>query len=238
MTRQRLSRAKKLLPLALTARKARATLRHYSTRFSVNLTFGTAVFKRSKNRLSSLCSIQRRWGMKDEVALIKRLNSIDEYRLRFRRIFPRTGITLETVAKAIAAYERTLLSDDAPFDRFIAGDSSAISEDQRRGWELFRGKAKCIECHAFSTASPLFTDSKFYNTGIATRSQDLEDSRKLAEKIRLSRRGDKLDSSLLACPSAGVLRPGPVPGYKRAQRYWRFQNANTPRRRVNRTIHA
>ena len=137
-------------------------------------------------------------GVKDEAALIKRLNSIDEYRLRFRRIFPRTGITLETVAKAIAAYERTLLSNDAPFDRFIAGDSTAINENQRRGWELFRGKAKCIECHAFSTSSPLFTDSKFYNTGITTRSQDLEDSHRLAEKIRLSRRGDKLDPSLLA----------------------------------------
>ena len=137
-------------------------------------------------------------GMKDEAALIKRLNSIDEYRLRFRRIFPRTGINLETVAKAIAAYERTLLSNDAPFDRFIAGDRNAISEHQRRGWELFRGKAKCIECHAFSTSSPIFTDFKFYNTGIAARSQDLEDSHRRAEKIRLSRRSDKLDSSLLA----------------------------------------
>jgi cytochrome c peroxidase len=68
---------------------------------------------------------------------------------------------LEKRSKAIAAFERTQLSGNSPFDRFIAGDKSAITKAQKRGWQLFKDKAKCIECHSFSAASPFFTDFKF-----------------------------------------------------------------------------
>ena len=105
-------------------------------------------------------------GMKNEAALVGRLSDIDEYRKSFHRVFPREGITIDTIAIAIAAFERTLVSDNSPFDRFIRGDRDAISAAQKRGWELFKGKAGCIECHSFSSASPFFTDFKFYNTGI------------------------------------------------------------------------
>ena len=62
-------------------------------------------------------------------------------------------------AKAIGAYERLLVSRDAPFDRFIAGDQSAIDDTARRGAALFVGKAKCIACHS----GPLFSDNDFHN---------------------------------------------------------------------------
>lgn len=107
-----------------------------------------------------------------EAALVARLSAIPEYQKAFRRIFPREGITLETVAGAIAAYERTLVSDNSPFDRFIKGDQKALTPSQKAGWALFKGKAKCIECHTFSASSPRFTDSKFYNTGVVSRGQD------------------------------------------------------------------
>jgi cytochrome c peroxidase len=77
------------------------------------------------------------------------------------------GITIDTIAKAIAAYERTLLSANSPFDGFITGNKRAITDAQLRGWELFKGKAKCIQCHTHSENNPLFTDFKFHNTGIA-----------------------------------------------------------------------
>src|SRR5690606_11069544 len=64
--------------------------------------------------------------------------------------------------KAIAAYERLLISDDAPFDRFVAGDESAISAAAKRGLRLFIGKAACVDCHS----GPTFTDNEFYNTGV------------------------------------------------------------------------
>lgn len=99
--------------------------------------------------------------------LTNRLSSIPEYRRQFRQVFNSDGITIDLIAKAIAAYERTLLSGNSPFDRFITGNNTAITEAQKRGWELFKGKAKCIECHTHSKTNPLFTDFKFHNTGIA-----------------------------------------------------------------------
>lgn len=62
--------------------------------------------------------------------------------------------------KAVAAYERLLVSGDAPFDAYVAGDSRAIDESSKRGLKLFIGKAACVECHS----GPLFTDDTFRNT--------------------------------------------------------------------------
>jgi len=105
-------------------------------------------------------------GMGSYDLVVARVSAIPEYQKTFRRVFGRAGVTIETIAKAIAAYERTQLSGNSQFDRFISGDDSAISAAQKRGWKLFSGKAKCIECHSFSAQSPFFTDFKFHNTGI------------------------------------------------------------------------
>ena len=112
-------------------------------------------------------------GMRDREAVVTRLNAIPEYRSSFAAAFGGGAITFENVVRAIASYERTLLSADSPFDRFMAGDVRAITEGQKRGWKLFRGKANCIECHTFTRESPFFTDNKFHNTGIATGNLDL-----------------------------------------------------------------
>jgi cytochrome c peroxidase len=64
-------------------------------------------------------------------------------------------------AKAIGAYQRLLISRGAPFDRFIAGDASAISDQAKRGAALFVGKARCVSCHS----GPLFSDNLFHNIG-------------------------------------------------------------------------
>jgi cytochrome c peroxidase len=122
-------------------------------------------------------------GMPNFEAVVERLSAVPEYRRRFRRVFKGEGITIETIAKAIATFERTRLSGDSPFDRFIAGGADALSEPQKRGWELFRGKAQCVNCHAFSPSSPFFTDFKFYNTGVATKGKDFG---RLARGVLLS----------------------------------------------------
>jgi cytochrome c peroxidase len=64
--------------------------------------------------------------------------------------------------KAIEAYERLLISRDAPFDRFVAGEDDAISQGAKRGLKLFIGKAACVQCHS----DPTFTDNKVHNTGV------------------------------------------------------------------------
>lgn len=113
-------------------------------------------------------------GMGSYDLVVTRVSAISGYRKTFRRVFPRDGITIETIAKAIAAYERTQLSGNSQFDRFIDGDESAITEAQKRGWKLFSGKAKCIECHSFTPESPFFTDFKFHNTGVGLTKSSFE----------------------------------------------------------------
>lgn len=76
------------------------------------------------------------------------IRSIPGYRTLFNVVFPERGVTLETIAMAIATYERTVVSGVAPFDRWIAGDEDAISEAAKRGFDLFNNKANCVECHS------------------------------------------------------------------------------------------
>jgi cytochrome c peroxidase len=137
-------------------------------------------------------------GMKTEGALVKRISGIPEYRRRFQRAFPREGITLDTVSKAIATYERTLVSRNSPFDRFLSGDTKAITERQKQGWELFKGKAKCVECHVHSTESPFFSDEKFYNTGIRTKELKFETLVQRAEDLRVQSKHARPDATVLA----------------------------------------
>lgn len=95
-------------------------------------------------------------------AVVAKLNGIEGYKKQFQQVFG-TDVTSEGIARAIAAYERTVLSGDAPYDKFKAGDKSALSEAAQRGMKLFFGKANCSACHS----GPNFTDNSFHNIGVA-----------------------------------------------------------------------
>ena len=140
-------------------------------------------------------------GMGSYDLVVARVSAIPEYQKTFQRVFGRAGVTIETIAKAIAAYERTQLSGNSQFDRFITGDEAAITGAQKRGWKLFSGKAKCIECHSFSAASPFFTDFKFHNTGIGIANSDFDvladRARQLTPKVSAAEFAHKADFSEL-----------------------------------------
>ena len=93
--------------------------------------------------------------------VVQKLNAIDGYRTQFEAVFG-TEVTTDGVAKAIAAFERMVLSGPSPYDRFRAGDKSALSESAIRGMQLFEGKAACHECHV----PPMFSDQSFHNIGV------------------------------------------------------------------------
>jgi cytochrome c peroxidase len=103
--------------------------------------------------------------------VVAKVSKIPEYSETFRSIFGR-DVTYDDIASAIAAFERTQYSANSPFDRFLAGDPQAISEQAKRGWALFQGKGRCSSCHAFNSVSPLFSDQKFHNIGIAAHKQN------------------------------------------------------------------
>ncbi|MBI4483347.1 MAG: cytochrome-c peroxidase [Acidobacteria bacterium] len=98
-------------------------------------------------------------GAKPE-EVVATLNAIPGYKDQFQRVFASEG-TPEHVIKALAAFERTLYCGTTPFDKFQQGDQTAISEDARKGWEVFR-QSGCGTCHA----GILFTDLQYHNVGI------------------------------------------------------------------------
>jgi cytochrome c peroxidase len=95
--------------------------------------------------------------------LVAKLEKIDGYRVAFEQTFPGEGITLANVTKAIATFERTVVSTTAPFDRWIAGDEQAIGESAKRGFVLFNTKANCAACHTGWN----LTDHGFHDIGLA-----------------------------------------------------------------------
>jgi cytochrome c peroxidase len=101
-------------------------------------------------------------GGKEE-QLIAALKEIPGYRQAFAEAFPDHAVSRTNIELALATFERTIVSGPAPFDRWIAGDESAISESAKRGFDLFNGKAGCANCHI----GWAFTDEGFYDVGVS-----------------------------------------------------------------------
>lgn len=101
----------------------------------------------------------------------KRLNKIKGYKPYFKKAFGKEKLTQEEILKAIATFERTLITPKSKFDRFIEGDSTQLTNRQVQGLHLFRTKARCINCH--NTAN--FADNKFHNVGLTYYGRQYED---------------------------------------------------------------
>jgi cytochrome c peroxidase len=107
-------------------------------------------------------------GQPNLEAAVASIAAIPEYRQGFRSAFNSTPNGRDLV-RAIAAYERTQVAFDSPFDRYIAGERNAIDPAARHGWELFNGQARCNKCHALSEDkrdTTNFNDNDFHNIGI------------------------------------------------------------------------
>jgi cytochrome c peroxidase len=98
--------------------------------------------------------------------VVKRLAATPAYVTQFQQVFGKP-VDIDSLAKAIAAYERTLVSANAPLDRFLAGDRNALSDSAQRGLTLYRTKARCAVCHNLNTTFPFLTDGNYRNTGVA-----------------------------------------------------------------------
>lgn len=94
--------------------------------------------------------------------IVDEMQDIPDYKAWFEQVFPGEGITRETMLTAIATYERTVVSSWSPFDRWVDGDETAVSESAKRGFGIFTGKAGCSFCHSGWN----FTDNKFHDIGL------------------------------------------------------------------------
>ena len=136
----------------------------------INVGFYTSYFwdgRATSLEEQALAPIQSPAEMNQNIdELEKELNKTAGYRAQFQAVFG-SPATKANIARALAAFQRTLISRNSPFDRFLAGDSSALSEEASHGWELFKGAAGCIRCHN----GPNLSDGKFYRLGTSFTDQ-------------------------------------------------------------------
>lgn len=96
------------------------------------------------------------------------IKKIAGYKKQFDAVFPGKGVTPETIVQALSAYERTLVCNETVYDKYAKGEKSAFTDSQKRGLELFMGKAACVTCHTppfFSTAY-IVKEGTYFNTGV------------------------------------------------------------------------
>jgi cytochrome c peroxidase len=112
-------------------------------------------------------------GHPDAASAMAAVNTDHAYQGLFQKAYGRAP-NYDDLGRAIASFERTLIFLDAPFDRFAAGDRTALSAGAQRGLALFNGKARCVSCHMINSSNPLGTDNRFHNIGVSARKQNFE----------------------------------------------------------------
>ncbi len=142
----------------------------------LNAVFGTSFFWDGRSETledQALAVFENQDEMHASVDhVVATVSSSRGYRARFAAAFGDDEPTIERVLQAIAAFERTVVSDgSAAFDRFLAGDSEALDDAAVRGLHLFRTKARCANCHH----GPLLTDGGFHDLGLSYYGRKFED---------------------------------------------------------------
>jgi cytochrome c peroxidase len=141
--------------------------------FSTPHAQAVGVFNR-KSRRNAPALINRAWGRAFfwdgrtstlEEQVLKPIQDPNEMDLTLAEAERRVGLDTTTISRALASYVRSVLSGDAPYDRFINGDRGVLTQEQQRGLQIFRGAGNCTACHV----GPTFSDERLHNTGVAWR---------------------------------------------------------------------
>jgi cytochrome c peroxidase len=135
----------------------------------VNRAFGRSYFwdgRASSLEETILLTLRIQLGSTDE-EIVQKFNRTRSYPEQFQHVWD-TPVTIDGVVKALAAFVRTIFSGNSSFDRFEAGDRTALSVEAQRGFKLFKRKAKCTKCHKGFN----FTDEQFHNTGVGLYDPD------------------------------------------------------------------
>jgi len=139
-------------------------------------------------------------GLEDHQPIIDIIRQDPDYQAAFKSAFNAAPdqVDIDHVAKAIASFERTLVSGDSPFDRFyFAGDKKALNEAQQRGLQLFLGQGRCVSCHVVEQNQALFTDHRFHNIGIGINQIQQDVPRFAAAFLKAKAKGGVVDEMVL-----------------------------------------
>jgi len=117
-----------------------------------------------------------------------------------KKAFGKTGdqITMREVEQAIAAFERTVIAGDSPFDRYqYGGVNTAMSPAAIRGLEVFRGQGRCVSCHVIEQTQALFTNNRFHNIGVSFVKMAGKEEEVVKAFLEAKRKGASVDIEVL-----------------------------------------
>ncbi len=140
-------------------------------------------------------------GLTDYNVILKIVRTDPDYEAAFLAVFDASGqqLTIDHIAKAIASFERTLVSGNSAFDRYyFKGDTTALSAQQIRGFNLFIGQGRCVSCHTIEQDHALFTDSRFHNIGIGINDIQQDIPRLAVAFQEAKNKGGNVDVMVLA----------------------------------------
>jgi cytochrome c peroxidase len=140
-------------------------------------------------------------ALKDYEPILSVVRKEPEYVQAFKSVFGKSGsaITMKEITEAIAAFERTIIAGNSPFDRYyFKGEDNALTPAQKRGFELFINEGRCVSCHVIEQTQALFTDNRFHNVGIGINAIQKEVPDLAREFIRAKMTTSEVDVKVLS----------------------------------------
>lgn len=140
-------------------------------------------------------------GLKNHDALLTFLRQDADYVKSFQAVFQvaAEAICAEHVEKALAAFQRTLIVGNSPFDRYaFKGEKNALTPSAERGLRLFKGPAQCARCHTIDEKSALFTDNQFHSLNVGWKNLEKKLASVTARLAQAKERGNSLDETVLS----------------------------------------
>jgi cytochrome c peroxidase len=139
-------------------------------------------------------------GLKDHEPILKIVRTDPEYAAAFKAVFIKSGdqITMKEVTQAIAAFERTIVAGDSPFDRwYFGGDKKAMNPEAIRGFQVFVGQGRCVSCHVIEQTQAMFTDNRFHNIGVGINQIQKDVPDLAGEFLKAKAQGADVDVAVL-----------------------------------------
>ena len=140
-------------------------------------------------------------GLKDHQPILDIVRSDPDYVDAFKIVFGKSGeqVTMTEVTQAIAAFERTIVSGNSAFDRWYYGkEDGALTDQQKRGFEVFINQGRCVSCHRVEQTQALFTDNKFHNIGVGINNIQSEVPALASEFVRAKATLSEVDIQVLS----------------------------------------
>ncbi|MFA5921385.1 MAG: cytochrome c peroxidase [Methylococcaceae bacterium] len=140
-------------------------------------------------------------GLANHEPILEIVRRDPDYPAAFQSVFGVSSekVTIDHIAKAIASFERTLVSGNSPFDRYyFKGQSDAMTDAQIRGFNLFIDQGRCVSCHVIEQDQALFTDSRFHNIGIGINQIQQDVPRLTKAFLEAKNKGGNVDVMVLS----------------------------------------